>query len=166
MDSAPPATPPHRPGFWRRRLLDPLQAQLRQGVAPGPLALTVALGIVVGIVPVLGITTLACGLLAVWLRLNQPVIQLVNYLVYPLQLALLLPFLRAGEWLFRQAPLPLLSVADLTARFQADAGQFFLDYGRLGLCALAVWALLAPVLVGLIYLMTKPLLARLARRAN
>lgn len=163
MPARPDSAAPPRPGFWRRRLLDPLRAQLRQGVAPGPLALTVALGLVVGIVPVLGVTTVACGLLAVWLRLNQPVIQLVNYLVYPLQIALLLPFLRAGEWLFGTAPLPLLSVADLTARFQADAGQFFLDYGRLGLCALAVWALLAPGLIALIYALTKPLLRRLSR---
>jgi len=33
------------------------------------------------------------------LRLNLPAIQLVNLVVYPLQLALLVPFLRAGAWL-------------------------------------------------------------------
>ena len=32
------------------------------------------------------------AVVAFWLRLNQPVIQLVNWLAYPLQFALLLPF--------------------------------------------------------------------------
>lgn len=159
MSEAPTVRP-----FWRRRLLDPLLAQLRQGVTPERLALSLALGLVVGILPVLGATTLVCGVLAVWLRLNQPVIQLVNYLAYPLQLALLLPFLRAGEWLFRQPPLPLFSIEELLSRFRADAGQFLLDYGLLGLYGVAVWALLAPLLGLLIYGLTRPLLARAALR--
>jgi uncharacterized protein (DUF2062 family) len=95
------------PGWWRRTLVDPLLALLRQGVAPRALALAVALGAGIGIFPVLGISTLALTGLALPLRLNLPAIQLVNYLVSPLQLLLIIPFLRLGEWLLGAPPLPM-----------------------------------------------------------
>ena len=161
-DSTAPAPAAPRAGFWRRRLLQPLLDQLRQGVSPGKLALTLALGVTVGLLPILGSTTIACAGVAVWLRLNQPVIQLVNYLMYPLQIALLIPFFRAGEWLFRQPPVPMFSVAELIARFQAGPGQFLLDYGMVGLYGVVVWALCAPLLIALIYAISRPLLMRLA----
>jgi uncharacterized protein (DUF2062 family) len=95
------------PGWWRRKLVDPLLALLRQGVAPRALALAVALGAGIGIFPVLGISTLVLTGLALPLRLNLPAIQLVNYLVSPLQLLLIIPFLRLGEWLLGAPPLPM-----------------------------------------------------------
>lgn len=86
--------------FWRRRVLTPVVDLLRQGVTPEKIALSVALGAALGVFPVLGSTTLLCGVAALVFRLNLPTIQLVNYLIYPLQLALLVPFMKAGAWLF------------------------------------------------------------------
>jgi uncharacterized protein (DUF2062 family) len=93
--------------FLHRRLWLPLLALLRQGVTPDKLAWSVALGIVLGLVPVLGVSTAACALAALALRLNLPAIQLVNYLVMPLQLLLIIPQLRFGEWLARAPPFPI-----------------------------------------------------------
>ena len=73
---------------------------LKQGISPKTLALSIAFGFVLGVFPVLGVPTLLCGLAAVVLRLNMPALQLVNYLVYPLQIALLWPFSRFGDKLF------------------------------------------------------------------
>ncbi|MFP5358176.1 MAG: DUF2062 domain-containing protein [Gammaproteobacteria bacterium] len=147
----------------RRWFINPLRDQLRQGVTPAKLALTLALGLTLGIFPLLGITTVLCALLAVWLRLNQPVIQLVNYAAYPVQLLLLIPFYRAGERLFGADPVPIFSVADLVARFNAGPWQFVLDYGLVGLYGVVVWLLLAPLLGLLIYALSLPLLRRLDR---
>jgi uncharacterized protein (DUF2062 family) len=83
--------------LFQRRVAAPLLQLLRQGVTPEKLALSVALGAIVSIIPVLGVSTVACALLAVWLRLNMPSIQLVNYLLTPVQLLLIIPFLRVGE---------------------------------------------------------------------
>src|SRR5256885_328582 len=69
-----------------RRIIAPILAQLRQGITPEKIALTLALGAALGIFPILGASTLLCAIAGIWLRLNQPVIQLTNYLVYPLQL--------------------------------------------------------------------------------
>lgn len=147
----------------RRRVVAPVLAQLRQGTTPEGIALTLALGGVLGIFPILGATTLLCAVAGVWLRLNQPTIQLVNYGVYPAQLLLLIPFYRAGETLFGAPPVPLVDVPELIARFTADPGRFVVDYGKVGLYGVAVWALLAPLLATLIYLVLRDPLRAAAR---
>lgn len=148
----------------RPRIASLLRSQLTQGATPRKLALTLGLGAALGVFPVLGTTTALCLGAGLWLRLNQPLLQLVNYLVYPLQLALLIPFYRAGERVFSAAPVPLLSVTDLVQRFQDGPWQFVLDYARVGLYGVVAWSLVAPLLVGLCYLALRPLLEALARR--
>lgn len=71
-------------------------AWLVQGVTPRRLALTLALGFAIGCIPVVGIPTALCALLALALRLNLPAIQAANYLVMPLQLVLIVPFVKLG----------------------------------------------------------------------
>jgi uncharacterized protein (DUF2062 family) len=153
-------------GFWQKRVVAPIVGQLKQGITPEKIALTIALGIVLGVFPILGATTLLCALAGLWLRLNQPVIQLINYFVYPLQIALLLPFYRAGETLFQQAHVPIFSVTDLMQRFQASPSQFMIDYGMVGVYGIVVWSLVAPLLIAAIYFATRPLLRGLASRAK
>ena len=65
--------------LFRNRVLVPLQAQLTQGVSPSRLALALTLGLVLGVVPVLGVTTGLCAAVAVALRLNQPAIHELLY---------------------------------------------------------------------------------------
>jgi uncharacterized protein (DUF2062 family) len=77
---------------------------LQSGITPQKLALTVILGTCVGTMPVLWGTSLICVLLATVLRLNQGAMQAVNYLCYPLQIALFIPFCHMGESLFPWGP--------------------------------------------------------------
>jgi hypothetical protein len=72
---------------------------LSQGISPRRLALTLALGFAIGCIPVIGIPTLLCAGLALALRLNLPAIQMANYVAMPLQLILIVPFVRLGSWL-------------------------------------------------------------------
>lgn len=148
---------------WQRRVIAPIVRQLQQGCTADLLALTIALGAVLGVFPILGSTTLLCGAAAFWLRLNQPVMQLVNYLAYPLQLALLIPFYRAGETLFLKPHIPL-SIPMLLERFQAGALQFLRDFSLLALQGIAVWMLVAPVATALLYYSLRPPLRTLAAR--
>src|SRR3954469_7270888 len=91
----------------RRKLVDPLLDLLRQGVTPDKIAMSLAFGLGIGIFPVLGVSTILCTVVAIVLRLNLPAIQLVNYLAAPIQLALIIPFVRVGEHLLQIAPQPL-----------------------------------------------------------
>ncbi|HSC46845.1 MAG TPA: DUF2062 domain-containing protein, partial [Gammaproteobacteria bacterium] len=90
---------------------------LSQGITPHKLALAVVLGVLLGITPVLGTTIVSCTMAALMLGLNLPLIQLANNLVYPLQLLLLIPFVQAGQRLFREPPLPL-SFTQIAAMLQ------------------------------------------------
>jgi uncharacterized protein (DUF2062 family) len=149
--------------WWRRRIVAPVLAQLKQGATPEKLALTVALGFALGVFPILGSATLLCGLAAWALRLNQPVIQIVNYLAYPAQLALLIPTYRAGSDLFGIPHIPL-SITFILERFRADAGQFFADFGMIAVRGIVVWVLIAPLAVAVVYIALRPVFRRAAMR--
>ncbi len=75
-------------------------ACLLEGVSPQRLALTLALGFAIGCIPVFGVTTALCALLALTLRLNFPAIQAANWAAAPLQVVLIVPFVRLGGRLF------------------------------------------------------------------
>ena len=164
---SPGRAPPNQlsmAGFLQRRVLGPLRAQLTQGVSPGRLALALALGGALGVLPVLGATTAACAVAAAALRLNQPAIQVANYLAYPLQLALYLPLFQAGAWLFGEPPVPF-PLEQPRAELAADLLGTVARYATANLRALAAWALLAPVGAAVLYAALRPLLARLPRPA-
>ena len=152
-----------REGLFRRRIARPIVELLRQGVTPEKMALSLALGVALGVFPVLGTTTALCALVAFVWRLNLPAIQIVNYFVYPLQIALVLPFFRAGEKLFGAPHLPL-SVSQIVAAVHASfwgATQFL--WATIWHAAVA-WCVIAPVFVALAYVILLALLRRIARR--
>lgn len=147
--------------WWHRRVVAPIAAQLTQGVTPEKIALTVALGITISCFPILGSTTALCAIVAIALRLNQPIIQLVNYLAYPLQLVLLIPFYRAGEHVLGRPPIPL-SITLLLERFRADFAQFLRDFGMIAVGGIIVWLIAAPLAIAALYFTTRPPLRGLA----
>jgi uncharacterized protein (DUF2062 family) len=150
-------------GFVRRRLLDPLVRQLTQGVTPSALALALALGVVLGVLPLLGTTTVLCAAAAAALRLNQPAIQVANYVAYPVQLALYLPFFHAGAWLFGEPPVSF-TVGEVKAQLQADLAGTVQAYAAANLRALAAWALVALPAAVVLHLALRPVLARVRLR--
>ena len=89
---------------WRARIRRVVVAQLTRGVTPRRVAFTVALGALLSVFPIFGATTALCALAAWLLRLNQPLMQLVNALLAPVHLLLLYPYYRAGEHLFGREP--------------------------------------------------------------
>jgi uncharacterized protein (DUF2062 family) len=148
-----------------RRLVRVVAAELRQGLTPHDIALTLAVGLCLSVPPVIGTTTILCALAALLLRLNQPLIQAVNFLAYPLQLALLVPFLRAGEWLFQEPHTPL-SPAKIIAMGHADLPGTIASLWTVTWHGAVVWAV-ASVPVGfLVYVSVKPGIERLASRLS
>lgn len=95
--------------WMRHYIVEPLLALLKQGVSPQRLALSVAIAIVVGNIPILGISTVLCAAIALAFRLNLPAIQLVQAAMAPTQVLLIIPYVRLGEWLLR-APRQTLSI--------------------------------------------------------
>ena len=141
------------------RVLDPLRHQLRQGLTPGALAWSLALGLALGIIPLWGTSTLLCLGLAALLRLNQPAMQVANYLAYPLQILLLLPFIRMGESLFgggREG----LTLPALHAALQTDAWGTLLGLWSTLWFATLAWLLVAPLPTAILAWILRPMIHR------
>jgi uncharacterized protein (DUF2062 family) len=111
----------------------------RQGLTPHKLAMTCALGVILGIFPVFGITTILCFGVAIAFRLNIPVIQLVNYLVAPIQLLFIIPFIKIGTILFHLNPFPYNS-DQLFDLFKNDFFLLLKEVGMALLLGIGVWA--------------------------
>ncbi len=84
----------------RRRLGNTLSLLLHQGLSHAQLSKTISIGIVLGLFPVFGASSLLCLGMALRFKYNIIVIQLANLLVAPLQLLLLFPFMKFGQELF------------------------------------------------------------------
>lgn len=149
--------------FLRRRVYEPLLAQLRAGVTPDKLAMSVAVGAVIGTFPVLGSTTvmgLLCGAL---FRLNHLAVQVLLNITYPLQLVFLIPLLSAGGKLL-DAPVP----SSLDAmRAQLDTGVWATVqlFARASAGAILVWLVLAVPTIFALRLMLRPAIAKALTRA-
>jgi uncharacterized protein (DUF2062 family) len=152
------------PGFLQRRLVTPLLALLRQGVTPEKLALSVALGAIVAVIPVLGVSTILCAALALALRLNMPAIQVVNYLLTPVQLVLIIPLLRFGEWLAGAARYPVTLESGLALLSQGIVNAVRVLWEAIVHATLG-WLALAPFVALLVYSILRPLFRRVTAAA-
>ena len=77
-----PRSPVRHRTFWQRRLVDPVLALLTQGVTPDKIAFTLAMGTGLSMFPFLGFTSLLNLGVGLWLRLNQPILQTLNQLLW------------------------------------------------------------------------------------
>ncbi len=149
--------------FLRQRLVRPVVEQLTQGLSPESIALTFAVGLAIAVIPVVGTTTVLCTTAAIVLRLNQPLIQAINYLSFPLQLAFILPYLRLGRLLFG-GPAVRMSAEELAAFVASRPAEAVAALWRVTLQALGAWALTAPVIAAVVYFSLRPVLRAAARR--
>jgi uncharacterized protein (DUF2062 family) len=150
-------------GFFQRKLVQPIVALLKQGVTPEKMALCLALGVAFGVFPALGLTTALCTVIALLLRLNLPAIQIANYFMYPLQIALLLPFFRLGEKLFGAEHLPL-SVPEIRALIHIGPSHAIRVLWTTTWHAIVAWALVMPVFMAMLYAILLPILRRILQK--
>ncbi|MDO7851508.1 DUF2062 domain-containing protein [Hymenobacter convexus] len=161
-----PAAPPR--SWLRRRLLDPLLDLLKAGLTPSQLALTVALGAAVGVVPLLGVTTVLSAAVALRLRLNVAAMQLVTHLMTFFQLALLIPLLRAGARLLGQgAQVEHLTLPALRQLIEHEGWQAIGKLlWRAELGALLLWAVACVPLVAVIYFVLRVVFRRVLAKQD
>ena len=147
--------------WLKKRLIDPLLTLLRQGLSPKDLALCVALGIGVGLFPVLGVSTPALTILALTLRLNLAAIQLVSYAISPLQLALIIPFMRLGETILGSTPQPMTISAAMELLTQGVLYAIVTLWDAIVHATLG-WLLIVPILIFASYKILVPIFTRLS----
>lgn len=144
-----------RHSLWQRRVIDPLLAQLTQGTSPEKITQSLVIGSLCAFFPLLGAATPVCVAAAWIFRLNQPLVQAVNWLTAPLYLPLVFAFVRLGDWILgrtgpgldarRLAALLRFHPAEFARQFEAIAAHATVGW----IAAAPLWWLVGSVLIGL-----------------
>ena len=130
--------------------------QLKQGLGQQACCHAIAASLVIGLFPIMGFSTLMNTFSAAVFRLNQPVVQVCNWIIAPVKIALIFPFLRLGEWLFQAKPFRL-SLVDFSARFFSDVAATTVEFAWTFAHAIVGWLICAPLIYGVIFRVSKAL---------
>lgn len=143
-------------------MLHPLLRQLRGGVTPRRIAWSLALGIVIGINPSVGMTTLLVVICAWIFGLNQVASQIGAHAVSPFHLLLFIPFIQLGVHLFHTGRLPLNRKQ--LEHLSHHPLRLFREIWQWEWHALVVWGLVAAILMPLLAIYLRRGLVLLIRR--
>ncbi|QNF33675.1 DUF2062 domain-containing protein [Adhaeribacter swui] len=154
---------PHKVSYFRRKVVHPLAKLLTMGITPQRLAITGALGVVLGILPLFGLTSFLCTIIALRFRLNLPALLLICYLMGPLHLVLYIPFIEVGLKVF---PLTTfnLSLSEITDLFKRDWQMALKTIWLANLAGILLWLVLAAPLTLFFYFLLLPVVRKLLKR--
>jgi uncharacterized protein (DUF2062 family) len=174
--SSTETAPPPEPTFWQRRVVAPVLQQLTQGITPEQIALTLAVGTAFAFFPILGTTTVLCLVVGIMLRLNQPLIQLVNALCTLPHLLVIYCLFRLGAFLFGvqplhssasefifRAPHSHLHILMILGVFSKADRPFWHRIEMDALHAMVAWLLVAPIWIATVYWSSLPVLRDVVR---
>lgn len=145
----------------RDRVLTPLKQLLNEGLTPEKMSQALATGFVLGITPMIGISSILAIGVAAALKLNQVAIQVANWAAYPAQIILFIPYIKVGEWLLGLES-AVINPSDIASMFSDDFYASLEIYGRSLAAGVAVWAITAvPLSFALSYPVSKILQKKL-----
>ena len=130
--------------WLRRRVRDPLVAELRQGATPEAVSAAVVVSFAIAIVPFIGVTTVLCLVAGRLFRLNHVVMQVINHSAFPLQVLLIVPFVRLGETLSGSRHFALTPKA-IFDEFNRSIPDFLEKFWLTGLHGFIGWAVTVPL---------------------
>ena len=122
---------------------------LKQGLTPKELSQSIIVSGLISTIPILGVSTFMITTVSLKQKLNLPVMISLSYLMWPVQILLIIPFIRVGEFIFA-VPRHHHTVEEIISSFQ---NSFFQTLSQLSfelLCGLGGWLLTAvPIAVGI-----------------
>lgn len=143
-------------GQYKKNVLFPLMQIRKEGFPSEKLALSVSIGIIGGTFPIIGLASLVCLIPTILFKQNLIIVQVTNYLVYPLQIALLLPLLRIGNSVIASNHIAL-TLSEVVLAFKIGIFHgineigIILLYGALAWVVIAVPALLILYIIFLVF---------------
>lgn len=152
------------PDTMRWKLIkDRLTRLLRQGTSPRQLAWSLTLGLWIGVFPVIGTCNLIITFIALRYKLNLALMIALSYLVYPIQIALFVPFAWLGERLFGVVHSGLTWEV-VKASFQQNIWETLKEFSEILLYASAGWLVVSLPVVTILYWITLLLFKARQRR--
>ena len=136
---------------------------IQQGTSSKGLALSATIGMLLGVFPILGVSTWLVTLIALRFKLNLVLMMSLSYLLWPLQVVLIIPFLRLGEAFWNVPPFPL-SLDQIILAFNVSVIDALKDLWDANLYALWGWLLVSIPLGLSCYLLLEKLFDFLIKR--
>ncbi|KAK7334441.1 hypothetical protein VNO80_26198 [Phaseolus coccineus] len=140
--------------WFQKKVTDPLLSIIRRGAEPNQLAFSAALGLTLGVFPICGVTVFLCGVAIALLGplCHAPTVMLANFIATPIELSLVVPFLRFGEAITGGSHFPLTSDA-LKKVFTGQAShEVILSIAH----ALLGWLAASPIILGILFIVLLP----------
>lgn len=127
---------------FRQKVLIPFKIIPKEGLSTEKIALSVTLGILSGIFPVIGATTAVGLLLLAALKQNLVTVQAVSWFMSPIQLLSIIPFMRAGAWILHKSPVHI-TLNQIMLAFEPGWWIGLKNLGILHLYAALAWVVFA-----------------------
>ncbi|TDD94544.1 DUF2062 domain-containing protein [Flavobacterium cellulosilyticum] len=129
----------------------------KQGLSPKKLSQSIIVSGLISTIPILGVSTFIITTISLKSKLNLPVMIALSYLMWPIQILMIIPFIKVGQFIF-SVPSNHHSVEEIINSFQDG---FFATLSYLSfelLCGLGGWMLTAVPFAFGVYLVTLLLL--------
>lgn len=122
---------------------------LKQGLTPKELCQSIIVSGLISTIPILGVSTFMITTVSLKRKLNFPVMISLSYLMWPVQILLIIPFIRVGEFIF-SVPRNHHTVEEIISSFQSSFFQTLSQLSLALLCGFGGWLLTAvPAAVGI-----------------
>lgn len=136
--------------IWKNKATKKITEVFKQGITPEKLALSLSLGITVGIIPLYGLTSLIVTLIALVFRLNFALTHAIHYIVHPLQIALIIPFMKLGEVFYEGTLIPN-SIKKFMLMVNNDIWGTLHNFWVAYVSAFLIWLIISIPLVLILY---------------
>jgi hypothetical protein len=124
------------------KVKDKTIALMSQGLTPNELSQSIIVSGLISTIPILGVSTFLITTVSLKRKLNLPVMISLSYLMWPIQILLIIPFIRVGEFIF-SVPRNHHTLDEIISSFQ---NSFFLTLSQLSfelICGFGGWLLTA-----------------------
>lgn len=122
-------------------------ALFKQGLTPKELSQSIIVSGLISTIPILGVSTFLITTVSLKRKMNLPIMIALSYLMWPVQILMIIPFIRVGQFIF-SVPSNHHTVEEIISSFQ---NSFFQTLSHLSfelLCGFGGWLLTAvPVAV-------------------
>ncbi len=128
--------------LYTSHVLIPVSKIRNQGISSEALALSISIGIIGGAFPLIGFASYICLFLTLVFKQNIIIVQVANWLSYPIQILLLIPFMKLGNAIFGSGELTI-TIHQVVVAFQSGLMHGVKLIGIFSLYGVIAWAVIA-----------------------
>jgi len=126
----------------KNKVLVPFRLVPANGLSPEKIAFSITIGVLSGIFPVIGLTTILSLILTFLFRQNLFVVQSVQWIMALFQVLLIIPFIQFGAFLLNRQIINI-NIEQIKAAFELGMVEGLKTIGVLHLYGIFAWSIIA-----------------------